>query len=156
TGQGLTQRERSLVANPGAEVASFDELHGQPGQSAPVQDLEDGNDVGVAELRGGPRLSEEALTHGGVGSEVGPGALQGDVADEAGIPRAEDDAHPPAADLAEDLVVGLAVPGLDGRLHRPGRRNRIPGWAPARSTLSHRASPFRLPSSRKWRGMLAQ
>ena len=95
----------------------------------------------MAELRCGARLAQEALAHGGVGRQVGPGALQRHVPTEPCVPGAEDDPHSAATDLREDLIVADAASGATRGFHPPVTRDRVTGWAPSESARWHRPWP---------------
>jgi hypothetical protein len=91
---------------------AFDELHGVVVDALFAADGEDGDDVGVVELRGGlgfylETAEVEGIEGGGEGED-----LEGHAAVERELLGLEDDAHAAAADRAEDLEVAEA--GVDG------------------------------------------
>ena len=76
----------------------------------------DRDDVGMAERRGGPRLLLEAAEPIGPGGDRRRQHLDGDVAAEPGVARAEHLAHASGADRRDDLVRAEARAG--GHRHR--------------------------------------
>ena len=79
-------------------------LHDDVGQAGGLADLVDGDDVGVVERGGGPRLLREAAHAARVGGELLGQELDRDVAVEVVVARAPDLAHPPRAQPGEELV----------------------------------------------------
>ena len=108
-----------LARDPVPESLPLKQLHGDEGSPIGLVDLVDRADVRV--VQGGrslclPLKATEGLRV--VGEFVGK-ELQGDVATEFEVFRLVDDAHPAAADLAEDAVMGNRLPhGLGRRCHR--------------------------------------
>jgi hypothetical protein len=94
----------------GAERRAVDEVHRDEVAVAVGADLVDGDDVGVAELRGGGRLADEA---DGVARVVEPllDDLDGDGALEGGVDGLVDGAHAAARELALDVVAADAERG---------------------------------------------
>ena len=70
-----------------------------------LPDLEDRDDAGMVEVGGRLGLGVEAFDVGVVGELTGEDHLERDRPIEAHLPRLEYDAHSPAGDLADDLVV---------------------------------------------------
>jgi hypothetical protein len=88
-----------------AEVAAVDQLHAEVVLALVFPDLVDRHDVRVVEPRGGLRLDAEAL-HVSLGCQLaGEDHLERDRAVETDLACLVDDAHPPAGDLLQQLVV---------------------------------------------------
>ena len=91
------------------EIRTFDQIHREIVLPLLLADFVDGDDVRMFEPRRRRRFrtkpfhvfrpSERAITH----------QLYRDYAVEAGLPRAEDDAHPAAGDLFQQFVVADAA-----------------------------------------------
>ena len=107
-----------LASDPVPERLPLQQFHGDEGSPIGLVNLVDRADVRV--VQGGrslglPLESAEGLCI--VGEFVGK-ELQGDVATELEVFRLVHHAHAPAADLAEDAVMGNRLPhGLGGRGH---------------------------------------
>jgi hypothetical protein len=110
--QDLGERQGLAEVEQAAQAAALDQLHRDPGHAVVLEHLEDGDDVGVAELGGGARLALEALALDDVRRV---GALQGDDASELQVARAVEDAHAAAAELPQHLVVADDRAGWRGR-----------------------------------------
>src|SRR5206468_3389827 len=94
-----------------------DELHDHVVELFLRVDVEDGDDVFVANLRGGARLAEEALDERvllllGRGRERDH--LDGDVDLERAVPAAVNGAHAAAADALDDLALADDGARLEG------------------------------------------
>ena len=108
--------ERHLaVGDRVLEVLALEQLHRHEHLVVLEAELVDGDDVGMAQQRDRLRLAHEALAHRLVRVEAGRDALDGDVAVQHRVVGAEDLAHGPLAELADDLVLadllGSAHPG---------------------------------------------
>jgi hypothetical protein len=88
------------------ERVSLQELHGDEGPSFVLVDVVDRADVGMVEGRGGPGLPPEPLQRGVASEEPVGKELERDRAAEAGVLGLVDDAHPSAAELLDDPVMG--------------------------------------------------
>ena len=77
------------------EGAAGDELHDDDVHAGFVDDVMDGDDVGVVERGGGLGFLEEALAEGGIGGLVGAEDLEGDRAIELEVARFIHFAHAP-------------------------------------------------------------
>src|SRR6267378_1548308 len=105
------------------EVRSRDVFHRIPGQAGAAHNVEDADDVGMAQPRRELRLAAEALYHPGISGERRMQDLDRHVALEREIARA---VHPPettGTDLLQQLVVVAQCapePPLEARL-RHGR-----------------------------------
>ena len=86
-----------------------DELHHVVGQAVLLADAEDRDDVRVVEPRGRVGFADEALAALRVQLRVRGQYLEGDRTAERLLHRLEHDAHPAAADLADDAEVAKAV-----------------------------------------------
>src|SRR5262249_19671737 len=73
-------------------------------------DIVDGKNVWVIQRRGGSRFLLESPEVGGVVTGFGPDQLEGDIATEPFIVRAEDLSHSSSAYFFEDPVVPDALP----------------------------------------------
>ena len=107
-----------LAIDPMPEGLTFEQFHRDEGSPLGVIDFVDGADVRV--VQGGRSFGLALKTAEGlcvVGEFVGK-ELQGNVATELEVFCLVHDTHPPAADLAEDAVMGNRLPhGLGGRGH---------------------------------------
>ena len=92
------------VADERAQGSALDVLHRDVRRALVLEEVVDGDDVGVAERAGDARLAYEALGEGGIGGMKRRQFLQGDDAIEVGLPGEIDDCHPAAADLTDDVV----------------------------------------------------
>ena len=69
--------------------------------------VENRDDVRMTKLRAGAALAEEALTRAGIGPEVGPHDLHGDLVAEQRPARAIDRPHPALGDGGDNLVAAV-------------------------------------------------
>ena len=88
----------------GAQRLAFEELLDDVRRAVHLPDVVDGGDVGVVEDPGGLGLLLEAAQAVGIGGEGRRQHLDRDLARKPRVLRPIDLAHPPGADLAEDLV----------------------------------------------------
>ena len=125
-----------LASDPVPERLPLQQFHGDEGSPIGLVNLVDRADVRVVQRGcslGFPLETAESLCV--VGEFVGK-ELQGDVATELQVFRLVHHAHAPAADLAEDAVMGNRLPhGLGGRGHWVD----MLGWVKGRSTFGQRA-----------------
>ncbi len=118
------ERKRPAL-HPLPESLALVVRHGDEGLALlGLTDLVDDADVGMIEGGRGFRLLDEALAQetiarGFARDVMGGKKLEGDQPVELEIARLEDDAHTPAAELLEDLVVGYGLSDHDGR--KPAR-----------------------------------
>ena len=107
-GQDALQHARDLrqleVADERAQRAALDVLHRDVRRPLVLEEVVDGDDVGVAQRAGDARLAHEALGEGRVCGVKRRQLLQRDDAVEVGLTREIDDGHPAAADLTDDVV----------------------------------------------------
>ena len=109
----LVERERPARDAIG-ERLSFDQLEGEVTAAAGFLEAVDRGDVRMVQRGQHPRLALESLQAIGVlGNIVGEG-LERHGAAQAGVVGEEDDAHPPAPDLAVYLIGAYRGAGLDG------------------------------------------
>ena len=95
---------------PLPQALAVQALHGDEGALVGVfADVEDGDDAGVTQGRGGLGFLDEASLALGIGHRLGAQDLEGHRPAQAGVPGAEEHAHAPLAQLAEDLVAGEGV-----------------------------------------------
>ena len=110
----LAQRQR-LLPERLAQRAALDQLHRDVERAAFVADVVHRHDVRVVERRGGAGLALEALAAVCVRRELGPQALDRDLAPEPRVARAVDLAHASRAERAQDLVGSEARPRSQAR-----------------------------------------
>ena len=107
-----------LASDPVPERLTLQQFHGDEGSSIGLVDFVDGADVRMVQRRRGfgfPLETAEGLCV--VGEFVGK-ELQSDVATELEVFRLINHTHPPAADPAQDAVMGNCLShGLGGRGH---------------------------------------
>ena len=106
---------RAAIAEQHRQGRALDEPHREIG--APIRlkaQLVDREDPRVLKLPGDLGLLDEAAHHRLVVGVPGPEDLHGHVAAEVGVVAPDDDAHPPAGDLAQRLVAGAAGAALRG------------------------------------------
>ena len=96
------------------QAQPLDELHDVVGRPVVLAHAEDRHDVGVVQLRRRPRLALESVPLLGVAEDLRRQELQRHVAAEGDLLGLVDDAHPAAADLAEDPVVAQLRPAARG------------------------------------------
>ncbi len=95
---------------------ALDALHGVEGDVAFLPDLEDRDDVGVVQPRGGLGLAAEPLQRLAVGRHVGGQDFQGHPTAEGDLLGLVDHAHAAAAELAHDPVIAELAQERDGGL----------------------------------------
>ena len=111
--------ERAVLGHDAcARSVALDVAHGEEEQAVLISRLVDGDDVGVIERGGDPRLAQEALAEALVLGELGGDHLERDLASEPLLLGAVDRAHPPSADEGLDPVAGDR---RSGRQHDPRR-----------------------------------
>ena len=103
------QGEPAFVRKHRLEIAPVDAGHGDVEQAVLVPGVVDGNDAGVVERRGQPRLAEEALAEVRF-AECRREQLQGGLASEPDVLGAVDDARRAAAELLDDPVAAELRP----------------------------------------------
>ena len=87
-----------------AQRLAVHELHREEHVTVVLTLVVDGDDVGMAETRGGPGLAAEALDGDGVGRKYGAHDLEGNLAVEASIHRHVDGGHATVCEVREDAV----------------------------------------------------
>ncbi len=97
-------RIQDEAADFGAEVAAFDELHREVGQTVVFAKIVDGDDVGVFECGGAFSFGAEPLDDFGIG-QGRENHLERDTPVEADLARFVDDTHAAAREFADDFVV---------------------------------------------------
>src|SRR5262249_34005010 len=91
-----------------------EELHDDVGAAVGrLAVIEDADDTGMVELRGGPGLVEEARQQLGILRIFGPEHLHDHAAPQCGVHGLVDHAHRALAELAHDLVVAEGPPDHD-------------------------------------------
>jgi hypothetical protein len=110
------------------EVRALEQLHHEIDEPLLFVELEDGDDVAVVELRGGPRFPVEPLAERLVGAERRRDRLDGDVPVQDGVVGLVDLAHRPLTDLVDDLVLSELGP-----LHWPRAPRTNGGYYHARA-----------------------
>src|SRR6185503_11948752 len=98
----------------GGEVLAIHESHDEVDKPVTLVDAINGNDVGMAELRGGLGLFQKSRPDLAAKCELGWEQLYRDGSLQSAIFRFVDDSHPASADLAVELIVG-AEHALDVR-----------------------------------------
>ena len=89
---------------------AVEQLHDDEVLAVVLADVVDRADVRVVERRGDARLPPESLERVGARGELGRQELQRDLAAEADVFGAVDDAHAAAAEAIEDPVVADGGP----------------------------------------------
>ena len=87
-----------------AQRSAVDELHRDERAIRARAEIEHANDIGVVDGAKGLGLAMKTLDELGVAGEFRPHHLQGDVALERAIVRAEDVSHPSPPDPLQELV----------------------------------------------------
>ena len=116
---GVGHRQRPAGLDQLRQVEALDVLHGQDEALAEAEGRVGGDDVGVVELGRGADLAEEAVEHAAAVDEVAADDLEHLLAAHERVLGQVDDAHAAAAQLAEDLVIGVVG---QSRGQRAGRR----------------------------------
>ena len=104
--EDLVGLERPADDEPVLQRFAFHQLHDDEGLPVRLVDVVDRADVRVLERGSGPRLALEALERLRVPRDVLGKELQSDVAPQARVLGAVDDAHAAAAQLLDDPVAG--------------------------------------------------
>ena len=104
---GVADRHRPLGLDHPGQVQALDVLHGEDDALAAAEGGVGGDDVGVAELGDGADLAEEAVEHAAAFDDVAAHDLEDLVAAHEAVVGEVDHAHAAAAELADDLVVGV-------------------------------------------------
>src|SRR5678816_944763 len=91
---------------PRGEVLAVDERHDEVHKPVTFVDAINGNDVRMAELRGGLGLFQEPRPNFAAERELWREQFDRDVALQPAIFRLVDDSHPASADLTVELIVG--------------------------------------------------
>ena len=105
------------------QAAALHQLHAEVVPSLVLPDFVDGHDVGMIEMRGGFSLGTEPGDFVFICEFPGADELERDGAVQAQLSRAEDHAHPAAADFALQLVIAQPMQALPvRRAARTGRR----------------------------------
>ena len=128
---GSGRRSAGIMAS--ARSMPVEQLHGDEDRPVRLAQLEDGDDVGVLQPRGGPRLALEAHAGVLVGQELGADGLERHQAVEDGVARLVDGAHGAAAEDALYLVLP------DPRRDAPPARRRARRAPYDKGTVSGRA-----------------
>ena len=102
----LRDGEAPALAEPLGERLPAQELHREVDDAPRPADPVDRNDVGVLEPARGPRLALEAFHEVRIERQREGEHLQGDLPIQPALDRAEDDRHPAAPDLLDDLELG--------------------------------------------------
>ena len=95
-----------LSGNPVADRHTVEKLHGDERLSFGLVDFVDGADVRMVQSRRGPGLSPEPAQGLRVVRQVVGKELQGDVSTKLQVFRLVYNTHAPAADFAQDAVMG--------------------------------------------------
>ena len=131
-----TSRHDRPAAEPRPQGLAGHVLHGDEGLARHHPRVVDGDDVGVRQLRQRLRLPVQAS--GAFAAHAHPHQLERHVPIELGIVREVDEAHPPLADHAEQLVAPDAL--ADGQL-RLRRVLGLRGGGAALGVVRHRRGP---------------
>ena len=110
---------RTELVKDGRQAAALDELHRVVVNAMVAADTEDRHDVRMMQLRGGLCLDLEPLPLLGVDRRGEGQHLQCDAPAQRNLLGLVDDAHSPAADLAEDPVFAELATG-ENRIGRVG------------------------------------
>ena len=150
---GLRARYRRAVHTLG-EAAPLNQLHAQVGAALMLADLVNGNDLRMVHLGGRLRLVVKALQFGGRGEPAREDHLQGDETVEALLAGLVDDAHAPAGDLLQQLIITEFMNHAGGWVH--GGRGAREGGRDRRVLIRWRAvgppeSAPEKPAIRRWR-----
>ncbi len=103
-GGDLARRHRLGIAQHGGERAAVDVLHDDEVRAVVLAPVEDGNDVGVRQVRRRLRLAPEALDEGAIDRELGEEHLEGDGPVELAVHGSVDLGHAAARDEMGRLV----------------------------------------------------
>jgi hypothetical protein len=109
----LARGNRSALDERPQRLA-FDQLGNDVGDVALLADVVNGNDVGMVERAGRPRLLFKPRAPRRVAGKALRQNLHRDLAAEPGIPRAEDFAHAAGPKGCDDLVGSQTGPSADG------------------------------------------
>ena len=104
---GVGHRQRPLGLDQLGQVEPLDVLHREDDALAEPEGRVGRDDVGVAEPGDGADLAEEAVEHAGAFDDLPADDLEHLVAAHERVVGQVDDAHAAAAQLADDLVVGM-------------------------------------------------
>jgi hypothetical protein len=104
--RGLARRQRAVLADDRRHVLAVDELHDDVRAGRLLAEVEDRDDVRVAQRRGGAGLVAEAGQEVRVTTELGAQQLDRDVAIQLGVARPVDRRH---AALSEELHEAIAA-----------------------------------------------
>ena len=114
---GLSNRHRRAIQLMG-EASPLNELHAQVGAAIVLTDLIDGNDLGMIQQSGRLCLVAKALPFGRRGKLACQDHLHGDQTVKAFLTGLVDDAHAPAGDLLQQLVVVEFINRCGNMSHR--------------------------------------
>jgi hypothetical protein len=98
----LSAREFAARRKKGREIGALEKLHHDVRRAIFGADVEDVDDVVVADLRGRPRLAEEARRRVGFSPHIDVHDFERDVLAEGYVHRFVNRGHAPAPDLAHD------------------------------------------------------
>ncbi len=100
----------ALARDHAGQVHPVHEAHGDVQHAIGLARVVQGDDVGVVERAGGPRLAQEALAELGFARDLGGDDLEGRLAAKADVLSAIDDPHAAAADdLLEEIARDFAT-----------------------------------------------
>ncbi len=123
---------RTLLEQEFAQVAALDVFQGHVRHTVGLADGVDLDDVGVGGLGDGGGLGLEALQGGGVGRQLRPKDLQGDLALQRDLFGEVNLAHAALAEMAQDVEVGQGsagqvefAAGQSAGRRRTGLRHRV-------------------------------
>ncbi len=107
-----------LAVHEIAKALAFELLHDDVGLAVEVADIVDGADVGMIQLRGDARLTQEALQRLVIVEQVVRDELQRDAAAKASVFRLVYHPHSTATQLAQNVIVGNGLADhVDGPDH---------------------------------------
>ncbi len=100
------RRQRPLAGDQPAQVAALDQAHRDDQLAVLLAGVVDGDDAGVVEAGGEPRLAQEALAEALLVDQLAGDHLQRHGTVERQLRRPVDDAHAAAGDQRVDAVAG--------------------------------------------------
>jgi hypothetical protein len=121
----LLRWQQPAALHDAAQRLAVHEFHDDVGATITAPDLVDGDDVRMVQRRGGSRFLLEAREPVGIGRELRREELDGHVAVEVVIPRAEHFPHAPGPDLFEELVSAEPRTGTGSQPLRAGPRRDL-------------------------------
>ena len=103
----MADRQRTLGFDHASQVEALGVLHREDQAFAGAEGGIGGDDIGMLEARHGADFAEEAFEHAGGFDDLAADDLEDLVAAQDVVVREEDQSHSAAAQLTDDLVVGV-------------------------------------------------